>query len=66
MLVTVVPIFCIPNLVEYTGWYTSYHNYAYQIASSRCLLLTRLLLRHSDPTQRDPWVNPTSGHICLQ
>jgi len=32
MLVTVVPIFCMPNLVEYTGWYSSYHNYGYQMA----------------------------------
>jgi len=32
MLITVVPIFCMPTLVEYTGWYSSYHNYGYQLA----------------------------------
>jgi len=32
MLITVVPIFCIPHLVEYTGWYSSYHDYGYQLA----------------------------------
>ena len=31
MLITVVPLFCVPNLVEYTGWYSSYHNYGYQL-----------------------------------
>ena len=32
MLITVVPIFCMPNLVDYTGWYTSYQDYGYQLA----------------------------------
>jgi len=32
MLITVLPIFGMPNLVDYTGWYSSYHNYGYQVA----------------------------------